>query len=1108
MPIKFYRVNKETTHENEYFRSLAIKLHKHHSEKEAKGLHVLIVNLSVNGHQLDAVYISHGQITVIDFKDYGGELSFSENGQWSMDSEESGTVFVSGGARMRNPFQQVRAYKFSLLEFLNLHSKDFLDDNHQIDLGHISAFVNFQKPVKYEEKDIPKNAIRWFKVTDVNTIIPSLDDRNSEKLNLTDIEIEKLVNCLGINDEMLFDPENTIDQPVNRSLDPGRLSIILKHLADTTGWEPHKKILQYYLTLVRAERYKASDLLEKVIADNISFNQANFQIQLENYPDFLSAYIEDGAQQWSKDVFVGINVLVGTSLVPLFYKVISRSGITEDYSIEINQEDTELYVPSLEKMQLAEDVLETIQSKLAVTKTLDEKLSIIREEINTVVELSSSVTLALHQEGLYSAQLMSELRKLIKVELDDSSLFKQLLLNNPIHKNNSPILPSPVLSVSPLNNSQKRAVALAFKQPIAVITGPPGTGKSQVVLNIMANALYNNIKCLFVSRNHKAVDTVNERFDDLVSSPYLLKFAGSRSIDEDVKPAITALTNRMQSIDESIDIEFQAKNKQIKELLSKNNKKKNLPQEIETLEIKVQSLEKEIILAKSKLDNLGTNVDDWDFLIKNSNRLNYRNSDLKNLKSQLESYPVDFLSNIFRKGKKRKIDIALTQFRENLPSELEKLVDDKAPLKVNGVAIQVSGMKFLNEIEKFKNKQDAYSLKLVKATNELKELESELEKERLLLNTATKSLAHLNEELHDFDTAHQELSKQVLQSLIELKISNSDGDSLISYRDFLPAKNAWQHNEIERLKVVQSGAIKSLNLVTAVSLSVRNAFTLSPEIFDMVIVDEASQCDLASLLPVIYRAKRVVILGDPNQLPHITNITRSEANYVATKYDIGKHQVQFASKSLFDYVDDLSKRSNFRSIMLNEHYRCHPDIIKWSNENIYKTTLGQIMTIKTSPEQYDISGKGFHWVDISGNMDNENNTNENQALATKKLYEQIRTNNPGKTIGIIAPFRKQINLLELKIGSNDKLLKIDTVHKFQGDEKDIIIFNTVVSSNSAKSKMDFINRKTYLLNVAITRAKGALYIIGDLNALSSNGTPRTALEKLASYSDQLSELKE
>tara|TARA_R110002012_G_scaffold157694_3_gene318902 strand:- start:25386 stop:27830 length:2445 start_codon:yes stop_codon:yes gene_type:complete len=799
------------THENEYFRSLAHQLNTYHSEKNTQDLHVLIANLSVNGHQLDALYIAHGQITVIDFKDYGGQLSFSENGQWSMDSKDSGTVFVSGGARMRNPFQQVRAYKYSLLEFLSTRAEAFIGDNHDVDLGHISAFVNFQQPIKHDKSSIPRNAERWFKVTDVNDIISSLDDRHSEKLNLSDDEIQKLITCLGIDESMVYDPEIAIDEPVQSTIDPGRLSIILKQMVDTQGWEPSKKLLQYYLTLVRAERYKASDLINKMIAEHINVTTQHFQIKLENYPEFLSAFIEDGAQQWSKDVFVGINAMIGTSLVPLFYKVISRSSVNDSYTLEIDKEDIELYVPSLEKMQLADDILESIQSKLATAKTIDDKIDAIREELDTVVELSSSVTLALHQEGLYSAQLMSELRKLVKSDLSEKSLFHHILLNKPLQQNQSTSLPKPQLRVSPLNTSQKRAVALAFNQPISVITGPPGTGKSQVVLNIMANALYNDVKCLFVSRNHKAVDTVNERFAELIDSPYLLKFAGSRSIEDEVKPAISALTNRMQTIEDSIANKFSQQSVELKELLRKNSNFISLPEEIKSLREKTLENKKEVESTKKALDEIGDNYPDWGLLIAAENKLNYRESEFQNLESQVQSYPSGFLGNLFGKSKKNEIENKLIRFRESLPAAIDEIIDKESPLHIDGQNFTETASDFLNKVHSLKIKQVHYQKKISSAKNKLDKVESTYENSALHLKNSEKNLERLSTELEDFDNKHLAISKEVLKSLVDYKISAANGDALISYRDFLPAKNVWQHNELKSWNKLNKEQLSHLN---------------------------------------------------------------------------------------------------------------------------------------------------------------------------------------------------------------------------------------------------------------------------------------------------------
>jgi len=66
---------------------------------QAEGEHILIGNPSVNGNQLDAIYLGNGQISVIDFKDYEGKLNFSENNPWRINTPSGETVFVQGGAK-------------------------------------------------------------------------------------------------------------------------------------------------------------------------------------------------------------------------------------------------------------------------------------------------------------------------------------------------------------------------------------------------------------------------------------------------------------------------------------------------------------------------------------------------------------------------------------------------------------------------------------------------------------------------------------------------------------------------------------------------------------------------------------------------------------------------------------------------------------------------------------------------------------------------------------------------------------------------------------------------------------------------------------------------
>lgn len=84
----------------------------------------------------------------------------------------------------------------------------------------------------------------------------------------------------------------------------------------------------------------------------------------------------------------------------------------------------------------------------------------------------------------------------------------------------------PILEAAPLNAEQRDAIRSALSAPLTVITGPPGTGKSQVVTAIIVNAAYHGLKVLFASKNNKAVDVVEERVNGLATRPVLMRLGG------------------------------------------------------------------------------------------------------------------------------------------------------------------------------------------------------------------------------------------------------------------------------------------------------------------------------------------------------------------------------------------------------------------------------------------------------------------------------------------------------------------------------------------------------------------------------------------------------
>jgi len=271
--------------------------------------------------------------------------------------------------------------------------------------------------------------------------------------------------------------------------------------------------------------------------------------------------------------------------------------------------------------------------------------------------------------------------------------------------------------------------------------------------------------------------------------------------------------------------------------------------------------------------------------------------------------------------------------------------------------------------------------------------------------------------------------------------------------------------------------------------------------FDILVIDEASQCDIASAIPLIFRAKKVAIIGDPYQLKHITSVKKQyEENYILNHLGLSEADYNYENNSLFDYAKNLADKSNISTYFLKEHFRCHPDIIKFSNNYFYDDEL----IIKTKDEQYVYGSKGVVWCDIKGDTAKYRNCNEIEKQYVLELAQKLLKEYPEAEIGIITPFRhqkKEIKSRENILKNNGIKPEIDTVNGFQGDEKDIIILSLVVTEKAKDSLTRFINiYAEYLLNVAVTRARSTLYIVGDFEFCKNNKrNENKALSRLAHY---------
>ncbi|EGR3176994.1 AAA family ATPase [Vibrio parahaemolyticus] len=177
----------EFTHENKVFNRLYDLLYQAWGNRD-ESLH-LIGNVYVAGRPVDALVIKHNAIVVIDFKDYGGEIAFSENGRWM-----AGDVTVKGGGSV-NPYQQIRNNKFSLLNYL----QEQVTFQSEPNLGHIAGLCLFHQDIHFDEKQLPSGISRWFHVTDVVHSVRTLESLASPAINLAPLEIELIIEKLAVS---------------------------------------------------------------------------------------------------------------------------------------------------------------------------------------------------------------------------------------------------------------------------------------------------------------------------------------------------------------------------------------------------------------------------------------------------------------------------------------------------------------------------------------------------------------------------------------------------------------------------------------------------------------------------------------------------------------------------------------------------------------------------------------------------------------------------------------------------------------------------------------------------------------------------------------------
>ncbi|MEQ1665687.1 MAG: AAA domain-containing protein, partial [Bdellovibrionales bacterium] len=351
------------------------------------------------------------------------------------------------------------------------------------------------------------------------------------------------------------------------------------------------RLTSYYLEALSRERDSEIKLYAKPFDENRpNFIVLNgFPIYEDNtkvWPSVVRQYIVTKPRQQNVNLYIGYPVFVqktrpGSSdlVFPLFLFNMQTSSADSTGLPTLDSTAPRINIEAFKKTgssfgDLPED-LKGLRTELGLDAENEEDLPTILELIERlktkyplwpgqetldIKNLSTASLDCKNEGGFYNSAILfwgegskfvqgleNELKEIRKI--NDPNKYKNSVLSNIIREKDERQNEAKTYSIHrhlPLNPSQVNAVESAMDNPLTVITGPPGTGKSQVVGSIITNAAMNGQSILVSSRNHKAIDVVVERVNCLSDRPFLLKL-GSESSSSDVIHLVNTLTSSTQN---------------------------------------------------------------------------------------------------------------------------------------------------------------------------------------------------------------------------------------------------------------------------------------------------------------------------------------------------------------------------------------------------------------------------------------------------------------------------------------------------------------------------------------------------------------------------------
>ena len=613
-----------------------------------------------------------------------------------------------------------------------------------------------------------------------------------------------------------------------------------------------------------------------------------------------------------------------------------------------------------------------------------------------------------------------------------------------------------------LSDSQADVIKKIEQNTLLAVYGPPGTGKSQTIVNLVAHLVANGKTVLVASRMDKAVDVVAQRLNEL-GAPFLALRAGRLNYQKQLSFQLQDLIANKIDIDTGFEDAILVDVDDMYELLG-------AIKELENKCEKILELEKE-----------------WHDIIS------------KKLSLQADLGEPQYINHSLKKDEVDEIKKVLSSIEKNL---------EKSGL-FTSIANTMSAMKLKKILNVHSLPSDPESIMRLSLELQVSELECNAR--------MTETRIHKIGNIHQLLSQIKELKKKQRTLAVDI-LKNKRRESLKGLlRDQVKRQRLIIHTKaiVERKKNLQNRLLEEEDFTPLLeafpcwcltTYAVSGSLPMKPGLFDVAIIDEASQCDIASCFPILFRSKKAVIVGDDKQLPHLSFLEKAKEQSFLSQYNIpDKYQLmwRFRTNSMFDLANYYSTNP----VLLDEHFRSSYPIIQFSNQEFYGNRI-RIMTKDAGTDDV----LEMHIVP-DGKVDSDATRNMPEVEAVLKRVHELILADDGNddnpvSIGIISPFRGQVDLISKALRQvltestiRKHQIEVGTAHTFQGDERDVMILSWAVAENSFVQSLTFL-QKPNLFNVAITRARKKLicFISRDPKGLPP-GLLKDYLEYIQNYLD-------